>query len=96
MNKLPDTSGKPRRNQPCPCGSGIKTKRCCSDPVKIAAKFAHQKAAAQAEHEKRLAAYREEIRQEKYIRRPSRLGMSGICLIAAAMSLGIPAGRTLH
>ena len=78
MNKPPDTSGKPRRNQLCPCGSGIKTKRCCFHPVKLSE-------IANAEHEKRLAAWRKEIRKEKHL-----------CLIAAAMAIGIPAGRTRH
>jgi len=25
---------KPRRNEPCPCGSGLKFKKCHGDPVK--------------------------------------------------------------
>jgi SEC-C motif len=27
----------PGRNDPCPCGSGRKYKKCCGDPVKLAA-----------------------------------------------------------
>ncbi|HXN49410.1 MAG TPA: SEC-C metal-binding domain-containing protein [Bryobacteraceae bacterium] len=32
MPQLPPSSP---RNAPCPCGSGLKRKRCCGDPVKL-------------------------------------------------------------
>ncbi len=36
MRDLPQPP-KPGRNDPCTCGSGKKSKKCCADPVKIQA-----------------------------------------------------------
>lgn len=38
---------KPQRNQPCPCGSGLKFKRCHGDPIKKQACARAMRAAAE-------------------------------------------------
>jgi hypothetical protein len=89
------------RNQPCACGSGSKTKRCCQSPEAQAKRAAEAKAA-------RLEAYRarqEQLRKEREersckdpehgpftYRRGPRLPM--LFATAAAMAMQpIPGGR---
>jgi uncharacterized protein YecA (UPF0149 family) len=33
---LPASTKEPVRNSPCPCGSRLKYKRCCGNPVNLA------------------------------------------------------------
>ena len=46
---------KPDRNKLCPCGSVLKWKRCCGDPVRIAAEHERNRLQAIADRETRLA-----------------------------------------
>ena len=85
------------RNQPCPCGSGKKAKRCCEDIV--AKEMAQQKAwedwvaNGKKRAEERAAAEREEYNRKQsgngpytYKRSPGL--SSSLVFAAAAMAMG--------
>ena len=59
--RCPTEMAKPGRNDPCPCGSGKKYKKCCLTNDEAAEK--EQLVAEHAEREERAAAKRQELRK---------------------------------
>jgi len=88
------------RNQPCECGSGKKTKRCCQSPEAHAKRAEEAKAARLAAYQARqeqLQKDREEYRKRDpengpfTYRRGPRMPM--LAAVAAMAALSMPGGR---
>ena len=86
------------RNQPCACGSGIKTKKCCNSPAAHArrreeARLAQQRAFDDAREARRLRAEADEAHFQKTGQRIKRVS-SGLLVAAMLGSLMAPPAKT--
>ena len=88
---------KPQRNQPCPCGSGKKFKRCCGNAAALSAAY-------QMEMFRQKESFRQYVEEQasqansapnEFAIRPPRFRCKSALPLAAimAMTMGMSGGR---